>query len=66
MSELGKPFQESQIKNKIKAKMPHEKKTASKKGKFGSNEKLGLERTMNGLGKAFKEKTDPKNPKKKQ
>ena len=34
--------------------MPHEnKKTTSEKRKFGSNKKLGLEWTMNGLGKPF-------------
>ena len=37
--------------------MPHlNKKTTSEKGKCGSNKKLVLERTMNGLGK-YLEKT---------
>ena len=38
--------------------MPHVKKTTSEKGKFDSNKKLGLERTMNGLGKPFLKKND--------
>ena len=34
--------------------MPHvNKKTTSEKWKFGSNKKLGIEWTMNGLGKPF-------------
>ena len=32
--------------------------------KFGSNRKLGLERTMNGVGKPFKKRSGPKNKKK--
>ena len=31
--------------------------------KFGSNKKLGLEWTMNGLGKPFRKKSNPKNRK---
>ena len=31
-----------------------ERKTTSEKWKFGSNKKLGLERTMNGLGKPLR------------
>ena len=41
--------------------MPHvNKKTTSEKWKFGSNKKLGLERTMNGLRTRFRKKSDPK------
>ena len=50
--------------------MPHvNKKTTSKKWKFNSNKKLGLEWAwmngfpMNGLGKPFRKKSDPKNRK---
>ena len=38
-----------------------EQKRTSKKWKFGSNNKLGLEWTMNGLQKPFRKKSDPKN-----
>ena len=42
-------------KKKINFKMPHvNKKRTCKKRNFGSNKKQGLERTVNGLGKAFK------------
>ena len=34
--------------------MPHVDKTTSEKWKFGSNKKLGLEGTVNGLGKPFR------------
>ena len=35
--------------------MPHvNKKTTSQKWKFGSDQKVGLERTTNGLGKPFR------------
>ena len=37
------------------------KKFTSQKWKFGSYKKLGLEWTMNGLGKPFRKKSDPKN-----
>ena len=40
-----------------------EQKTISEKWKFGSNKKLGLEWTMNGLGKPFKKNLMPKNKK---
>ena len=44
--------------------MPHvKKKITSEKKKLGSNKKLGLERTMNGLGKTFRKKSDPKKQK---
>ena len=44
--------------------MPHvNKKTTSEKWKFNSNKKLGLEWAVNELGKPFRKKTDPKNPK---
>ena len=38
-------------------------KTFSEKWNFGSNKKLGLKWTMNGLGKPFRKKSDPKNRK---
>ena len=42
--------------------MPHvHKKTTSEKWKFNSNKKLGLEWAVNGLGKPFRKKFDPKN-----
>ena len=44
--------------------MPHvNKKTTSEKRKFNSNKKLGLEWAVNGLGKPFRKKSDPKNRK---
>ena len=44
--------------------MPHvNKKTTVEKLKFNSNKKLGLERAVNGLGKPFRKKSDPKNRK---
>ena len=43
-----------------------EKKTNTDKLKFGSNKKLGLEWTMNGLEKPYRKKPNPKNWKKKQ
>ena len=44
--------------------MPHvNKKNTSEKGKFNSNKKLGLEWVVNGLGKPFRKKSDPKNRK---
>ena len=39
------------------------KKTTSKKWKFNSNKKLGLEWAVNGLGKPFRKKSDTKNRK---
>ena len=39
------------------------KKTTVEKLKFNSNKKLGLERAVNGLGKPFRKKSDPKNRK---
>ena len=52
-------------KQKINVKMPHvNKKTTSEKWKFISNKKLGLEWAVNGLGKPFRKKSDPKNWKK--
>ena len=39
------------------------KKIISEKWKFGSYKKLGPERTVNGLGKPFRKKSDPKNRK---
>ena len=42
--------------------MPHvEQKTTSEKWKFGWNKILGIEWTMNGLGKPFRKKAYPKN-----
>ena len=44
--------------------MPHvNKKNTVEKLKFNSNKKLGLERAVNGLGKPFRKKSDPKNRK---
>ena len=44
--------------------MPHvNKKATSEKWKFNSNKKLGLEWAVNGLGKLFRKKFDPKNRK---
>ena len=40
--------------------MPHVNKKTSEKWTIGSNKKLVLERTMNGLGKSFGKKSDPK------
>ena len=51
-------------KQKIKVKMPHvNKKTTGEKWKINSNKKLGLEWAVNGLGKPFRKKSDPKNRK---
>ena len=45
--------------------MPHvNKKTTSEKWKFNSNKKLGLEWAVNGFGKPFRKKSDPKIEKK--
>ena len=62
MSELRKPFPKKiRLKNRKPGKMPHIiKKPTSQKGNFGSNKKVRLELTMNGLGKPLK-KSDPKN-----
>ena len=44
--------------------MPHvNRKTPSEKWKFNSNKKLGIEWAVNGLGKPFRKKSDPKNRK---
>ena len=44
--------------------MPHvNKKNTVEKLKFNSNKKLGLETAVNGLGKPFRKKSDPKNRK---
>ena len=44
--------------------MPHvNKKTTNEKWKFNSHKKLGLEWALNGLGKPFRKKSDPKNRK---
>ena len=59
------------IKNKIRSKnrknsknqseiFTCEQKTTSEKGKLGSNKKLFLERTMNGLGEPIRRKSGPK------
>ena len=66
MSELGKPFLKNQIR-KTENQCQNaacEQKNISEKWKFGSNKKLGLERTMNGLGRPFRKKSDPKKRKK--
>ena len=64
MSELEKPFlkkntdQKNLKKYKINVKMQHvNKKNTSEKWKFGSNKKLGLEWTINDLGKRFRKKS---------
>ena len=44
--------------------MPHvNKKTTNEKWKFNSHKKIGLEWALNGLGKPFRKKSDPKNRK---
>ena len=44
--------------------MPHmNRKTTSEKWKFNPSKKLGLEWAVNGLGKPFRKKFDPKNRK---
>ena len=69
MSELRKPFlkkseQKLRNKQKINVQMPHvNKKTTSEIWKLNSNKKLGLEWAVNGLGKPFRKKSDPKNRK---
>ena len=48
-------------KQKINVKMTNvNKKTTTEKWKFNSNKKLGLEWAVNGLGKPFRKKSDPK------
>ena len=70
MSELKKPFlkksdQKNKKKRKIDVKMPHvNKKTTSEKWKFNSNNKLGLDWAVNGLGKPFRTKIWSKKSKK--
>ena len=42
--------------------MPYvNKKATTERWKFGSNKKQDIECTMNGLGKAFRKNSDPKN-----
>ena len=63
---MGKPFP---IKTDQKQLKKHnqcqnaacEQKTSSEKWTLGPNKKLGLERTMNALGKPFRKKSNPKN-----
>ena len=44
--------------------MPHvNKETTNEKWKINSHKKLGLEWALNGLGKPFRKKSDPKNRK---
>ena len=50
-------------KQKINVKMPHVNKKTTSEWKFNSNKKLGLEWAVNGLGKPFRKKSDPKNRK---
>ena len=62
MSELGNPFlKKNQYNLKEKQNQSQnaacEQKTASEKWKFDSNKKLGLEWTINGLGKRLKNLT---------
>ena len=54
MKKLGKPFLKNQFQRKKQNQCQNaacEQKTTSEKWTFGSNKKLGLERTMNGLRK---------------
>ena len=61
MIEMGKPFLQKSDEN-LKKKQNQfqnaacEEKFTSEKWKFGSNKKLGLERTLNGLEKPFRKK----------
>ena len=67
MSELRKPFLKKSVKkirNNQCQNAACEQKTTSEKWKFNSNKKLGLEWAVNGLGKPFRKKSDPKNRKK--
>ena len=66
---MRKPFLKK-IRSKNKKKTENqcqnaacEQKTTSEKWKFNSNKKLGLEWAVNGLGKPFRKKSDPKNRK---
>ena len=59
---LKKPIQKIEKTVNIKVKLPHMNKKSLAKKKFGSNKKLGIELTMNGLGKPFK-KANTKNRK---
>ena len=63
MSELGAPFRKNII-NQNEIPICEQKKTTNEKWKSGSNTKLGLEQTMDGLGKPFRKKSDPRNLKK--
>ena len=67
MSELGKPFLKKSDKKILKNRCQNaacEQKTISEKWKFGSQKKLGLEWAINGLGKPFRKRPDPKKLKK--
>ena len=62
MSELGNPFLKKNQYNLKKKQNQNqnaacEQKTASEKWKFDSNKKLGLEWTINSLGKRLKKLT---------
>ena len=69
MSELGKTFlnksdQKFFYNNKINIKMPYlNKKPLARNGNLVETKKLGRECTMNGFGKLFKHKSNPKNRK---
>ena len=56
MSELGKPFLKTQIKQKNQCQnaASEYKKNSSEKSKFAANRKLGLEWNTTGLGKPFR------------
>ena len=66
MSELGKPFLKKIKKidfkkEKMNVKIPHVNKKSQARNENLVQKKLGLERTMNGLGKPLRKKSDPNN-----
>ena len=67
MSELRKPFPKEirakNLKTETQCQNAACEKTTNEKEKFGSNRKLGLGWTMNGLRKPFRKKSDSKNKK---
>ena len=70
MSELGAPLRKKSDRKiektvNIKVKFPYvNKKPLTRIGNLVQAKKLGLERTMNELGKPFRKKSDPRNKKK--
>ena len=63
MSELGKPFAKNQAKKIFKKTENQGQNTACKKKPLARNGNLVQTKTMNGLGKPFGKKSDPKNRK---